>query len=62
MFAGVWKSVPRGGWRRPLLLIWAAVAVVSPAFGLLFMLPWSVLALALPFVIAALVTTGRERA
>ena len=53
MFIGVRKSVPRGGWRRPLLLIWAVIAAVSPAFGLMFMLPWSVLALALPFVIAA---------
>jgi hypothetical protein len=38
------------------LLLWALIALTSPAFGMLFLVPWGVLALTLPIVIAAFVS------
>jgi hypothetical protein len=40
-------------------MVWALIALTSPAFGYLFLLPWGVLLVALPAVIAALVTARR---
>jgi len=37
------------------------VALTSPAFGLMFLLPWGVLALSLPLVIAILMRLFRSR-
>jgi hypothetical protein len=50
---GAWK-LPDRTWRRRILLIWALVALTSPAFGIMFLLPWGALVAALPWVVAAL--------
>ena len=44
----------RKSWRAIVLVVWALIAVTSPLFGFLFLLPWCVLALMLPAVIVAL--------
>lgn len=53
---GAWKLPHRWRWQGITLMVWALIAATSPAFGYLFLLPWGVLALALPAVIVALVT------
>lgn len=50
-----WNLPERKRWQGLTLLAWGLVALVSPAFGFLFLLPWSILALSLPVVIAALI-------
>lgn len=53
----------RKTWRGILLLLWGFIAVTSPAFGLMFLFPWGVLALSLPLIIAILMRffrTSRE--
>jgi hypothetical protein len=35
-------------------MLWGLIAVTSPWFGLLFLVPWAVVAIGLPFVIAIL--------
>lgn len=50
-----WNLPERKRWQGLTLLAWGLVALVSPAFGFLFLLPWGVLALSLPVVIAALI-------
>lgn len=57
---GAWKLPQRTRWQGITLIVWALIALTSPAFGLLFILPWAVLALLLPLVIAALVTVRRS--
>jgi hypothetical protein len=49
----------RWSWRPVTLMIWALIALTSPAFGFLFLGPWSVLALMLPLVIVILVHGSR---
>jgi len=51
----------RKTWRGILLLVWALVAVTSPAFGLMFLFPWGLLALSLPLIIAILMRFFRTR-
>jgi hypothetical protein len=51
----------RKTWRGIVLLVWALVAVTSPAFGILFLFPWAVLALSLPLIIAILMRFYRTR-
>lgn len=52
---GVWKLPQRRAWPGIALIVWSLIALTSPAFGFLFLLPWSILALALPVIIVALV-------
>jgi hypothetical protein len=59
MFAGAWKLPQRTKWQGLLLMAWALIAFTSPAFGYLFLLPWGVLIVLLPFVVAAFVTLRR---
>jgi hypothetical protein len=58
---GAWNLPERKSWRGILLLVWALVALTSPAFGIMFLLPWSLLALSLPFVVAILIALFRRR-
>jgi MFS family permease len=51
----------RKTWRGILLIAWALIAITSPGFGLMFLLPWGVLALSLPLVIAILIRFFRTR-
>ena len=44
----------RKRWRGITLIIWALIALTSPAFGFMFLLPWAVLAITLPVVIVIL--------
>jgi asparagine N-glycosylation enzyme membrane subunit Stt3 len=44
----------RKSWRGMTLILWALIALISPAFGLLFLLPWALLAITLPVVIVIL--------
>jgi len=44
----------RKSWRGITLIIWALIALTSPAFGFMFLLPWAVLAITLPVVIVIL--------
>jgi hypothetical protein len=50
-----WKLPQRKTWRGIALILWALIALTSPAFGFLFLFPWGVLALTLPVIIVALV-------
>jgi hypothetical protein len=51
----------RKSWRGVALILWALIALTSPAFGLLFLVLWAVLAITLPIVIAILVALFRMR-
>lgn len=44
----------RKTWRGITLILWGMIALTSPAFGLMFLLPWGIVAAALPLVIAIL--------
>jgi hypothetical protein len=59
MAIGVWNANTPSDWRRWTLLTWAGIAAVSPAFGLMFVLPWSALALSAPAAIVAMYTLWR---
>lgn len=43
------------GWRRRVLLVWSLIALTSPGFGYLILLPWGVMLASLPLVIWILV-------
>lgn len=62
MLAGILKRPERWTWRGVVLLAWALIALTSPAFGFLFLLPWSVLVLTLPLVVTVFVTLFRATA
>jgi len=49
----------RKTWRGITLMLWGLVALTSPGFGLLFLLPWGIVAAALPLVIAILLRQSR---
>ena len=49
----------RRTWRGWTLITWAAIALVSPAFGYMFLLPWSLLLATSPLIIVILVTLFR---
>ncbi len=51
----------RTTWRGITLIVWGLAGLTSPAFGLLFLLPWGVLALSLPLIIVILVRLFRNR-
>lgn len=50
LLIGAWKLPARTTWRGIVLFAWALVALTSPLFGLMFLLPWGLLALSLPLV------------
>jgi hypothetical protein len=59
LLVAAWKLPERKSWRGLTLIIWGLIALTSPAFGIMFLLPWSLLLLMLPFVIAAFVSLFR---
>jgi hypothetical protein len=44
----------RKTWRGITLMLWGLIALTSPGFGLMFLLPWGLVAVGLPLVIAIL--------
>jgi hypothetical protein len=44
----------RKTWRGITLMLWGLIALTSPGFGLMFLLPWAFVAAGLPLVIAIL--------
>jgi hypothetical protein len=59
VFIAAWFLPDRKNWRGIALMVWGLIAVTSPWFGLLFLLPWAVVALGLPLVIAILLRHSR---
>lgn len=59
VLVGTLKLPERWTWRGLVLLAWALIALTSPAFGFLFLVPWGVLVLMLPLVIPVLVQLYR---
>ena len=59
LMIAAWKLPERKTWRGVFLLLWGFLAFTSPAFGLMFLLPWTLLALTLPVVISILITLSR---
>jgi len=60
LLIGAWNLPHRGSWRNVTLLLWGLVALCSPAFGIMFLLPWGALLVTLPLVVAILVTLFRR--
>ena len=58
VFIAAWFLPERKTWRGITLMLWGLLAVTSPWFGLLFLVPWAVVAVALPLVIAILRRRG----
>jgi hypothetical protein len=54
VFIAAWFLPDRKNWRGITLMVWGLIAVTSPWFGLLFLLPWAIVAIALPLVIVIL--------
>lgn len=50
LLIATWNLPIRKTWRGGVLFAWALIALASPWFGLLFLLPWGVLVLSLPLV------------
>lgn len=59
LIVGAWNLPVRRTWRGFVLFFWAAVALTSPLFGLLFLLPWGLLVITLPLVGWILLTIPR---
>lgn len=59
LLVAAWNLPERKSWRGVTLLVWGLIALTSPAFGIMFLLPWGFLVLMLPFVIAAFVSLVR---
>ena len=59
MVIGAWMLPQRKSWRGITLIVWGLIALTSPAFGLMFLMPLGVLVLTLPVVISALITLFR---
>lgn len=57
---GVFNLPERWTWRGMVLILWALIALTSPLFGIMFLLPWGVLVLTLPMVIAVLLALFRS--
>jgi hypothetical protein len=62
VFIAAWFLPERKTWRGIALMLWAVIALTSPAFGLMFLLPWSLVAVGLPLVIAILRRQSRMTA
>ena len=60
LLIGAWRLPDGKRWHRYVLLVWGIVALTSPAFGILFLLPLGVLVLSLPLVGMILVSQFRE--
>ena len=60
MLIAAWNLPERKKWQGITLMVWALIALTSPAFGFLFLVPWGVLVLLLPLVIAAFTTLLRR--
>jgi len=60
ILVAAWNLPERWKWQGILLMVWALIALTSPAFGWLFLMPWGVLLLLLPFVVWAFVTLFRR--
>jgi len=56
---GTWNLPERTTWRGWTLTAWALVALGSPLMGIMFMLPFGLLAIATPLVIAILMRLFR---
>jgi len=54
-----WFLPERNTWRGIILMLWGAIALTSPAFGIMFLLPWGIVAVLLPLVIAILLRQGK---
>ena len=54
VFIAAWFLPERKTWRGITLIVWGLIAMTSPWFGLLFLVPWAVVAVTLPLVIAIL--------
>jgi hypothetical protein len=54
VFIAAWFLPDRKNWRGITLMVWALIAVTSPWFGLLFLVPWAIVAVGLPLVIVIL--------
>jgi len=61
VLVATWNLPIRRTWRGTVLYVWALIALTSPLFGYLFLLPWAVLVLTLPFVIAILYRVSTVR-
>ena len=61
LFLSVWFLPERKSWRGITLLLWGLAALTSPAFGIVFLFPWAVLAVTLPLVIVILNRLYRTR-
>ena len=59
LLIATWMLPIRKNWRGVTLFIFALIALTSPAFGLMFLIPWGVLLLLLPLVIGILVPLYR---
>lgn len=59
LLIGTWMLPHRKTWRGYVLFAWGLIALTSPLFGIMFLLPWGVLVLMLPLVVAILVTLFR---
>jgi hypothetical protein len=53
MLVSAWKATPRRDWAKTVLLLWALIALASPATGWYFLLPAFVLVLSLPVMLQA---------
>lgn len=62
LLVGAWKLPVRNSWRGRVLMLWALIALTSPLFGIMFLLPWGLLVLTLPVVIAIFVALYRAPA
>jgi hypothetical protein len=60
LLVGTWNLPDRRGWRSITLFVWGLVALSSPAFGLMFLLPLGALLLSLPLIVSILVTHFRR--
>lgn len=60
VMVGAWNLPQRKSWRGITLILWGLIAITSPAFGIMFLLPWGALVALLPVVIAVLSTLFRE--
>jgi hypothetical protein len=54
VFIAAWFLPERKSWRGITLMLWGLIALTSPGFGLMFLLPWGLVALGLPLVIVIL--------
>jgi len=51
MFIATLFLPERTSWRGIVLLLWSLIAVTSPLFGPLFLVPWGILAVTSPLII-----------